>query len=26
VFDGRNCLDPAVVGEAGGEYLGVGRR
>ncbi len=26
VFDGRNCLDPAVIGDAGGEYLGVGRR
>ena len=26
VFDGRNCLDPAGVRAAGGEYIGVGRR
>jgi len=25
VFDGRNALDPAVIEEAGGEYIGVGR-
>ena len=26
VYDGRNCLDPAAIRQAGGEYLGVGRR
>jgi UDPglucose 6-dehydrogenase len=25
VFDGRNCLDPKVVSDAGGMYVGVGR-
>jgi len=26
VFDGRNCVDPATVRDAGGAYVGVGRR
>jgi len=26
VFDGRNCVDPPTVREAGGTYVGVGRR
>jgi len=26
VYDGRNCVEPSVVRDAGGQYVGVGRR